>query len=80
MPPISFHGEEATADQANDKGRVSVDMEGLVGPCLNRFNGSAEFSNVIGQTGAYEVKDCRGAARGEPGGTCGAVGVAIVKG
>ena len=80
MPPISFHSKEATADQANDKGRVGVDVKGLVWPSLDRHNGSAEFSNIVGQTGAHEVEDCRGTTWGEPGGTSGAVGVAIVKG
>ena len=80
MPPISFHSEEATADQANDKGRISVDVKGLVRPRLDHFNGSAEFSDVIGQVGAYEVKDCREAAQREPGGSHSTVGVAVVKG
>ena len=74
MPPVPFHSKEATADQANDKGRVGVDMKGLVWPGLDCHNGSTEFSDVVRQTGAYEVEDRRGATWGEPGGTSGAVG------
>ena len=80
MPPIPFHGKEATADQANDEGRVSVNVEGLVRPGLDSLNGGAEFGNVVRQTGAYEAEDCMCAAWREPGGTSSAVGVAIVKG
>ena len=80
MPPVPFHSKEATADQAHDKGRISVDVKGLVWPGLDCFNGSAEFSNVVRQTGAYEVEDRGGATWRQPGGTSGAVGVAIVKG
>ena len=80
MPPVPFHSKEATADQANDKGRVGVDVKGLVWPSLDCLNGSTEFSDVIRQTGTYEAEDRRGATWGEPGGTSGAVGVTIVKG
>ena len=49
-------------------------MKGLVWPGLYCHDGSAEFSDVIRQTGTYEVEDRRGATWGEPGGTSSAVG------
>ena len=47
MPSVSFHSKEATADQANDKGGISVDMKGLVWPSLDCHDGSAELSDII---------------------------------
>ena len=51
-PPVSLHSKEATADQAQNKGGVGVDVKGLVRPGLDCFDSSAELSDVIRQTGA----------------------------
>ena len=80
MPPVSLHGKEAAADQAEDKRGVSVNMQSLVGPGLDHFDGSTELSDVIRQTRAYKMEDCRETAGGEPSSTCSAMGVAIVEG
>ena len=80
MPAIPLHGEEAAADQSQDKGGVGVNMEGLVGPGLKCLNGSTDFGNVVRQTGAYEVEGFREATGGEPCSACCAVGMAFVEG
>ena len=56
-----------------------MNVKGLVGPGLERLDGSAKLGNVIRQTGAHKVERFREATGREPGGACGAMGMAVVE-
>ena len=57
-----------------------MNVEGLVGPGLERLNGCTELGDIVRKTGTYKVEHLGDATRGKPCGACSAMGVAVVEG
>lgn len=55
MPAISLHSEKAAMSQIQDKGRVSVDVQGAVRPGSDGHDSGAKLGNVVRQSRPYEA-------------------------